>query len=1245
MAIQHSGPQGYEHQYRVSAFVTFARMGRALIRADVESTEDLLLTFKDGGKLEVQVKSSDADVHMTDLAEILCHFGGRQAASNLIDRMITDRKLRALIVVGGKCSSDLMSLICKPPTIAKRRVDLTQFFPPLVKLISEAAWLSGKTALKKERRTFCLQLGKTLSSLSSKDRLHLLSRMVIWENIGRDRLVAVGSSVLARRGGVPTELVSTWFEKSESSVKAARDGSDLVASLLQTTSEVRGQWLMDPRTDFEDRSDLTLAGRLQQDHVLLLTGMMFSGKSYIARRMGLEFQRKGIQAFSCASVAEAELLNQRMGTRPYFCLLEDPFGHVELAPHADEEYHRLEKLCGQLRAGYLVVTSRIELVKQIKGSGHLELLGGKHIWTDTTLHDASIASRIWELSCGRGTVTEELATMVGNGLTTLPAGEMLQPGQLSMLAHSSRPIQTFSDALAEGRKTASTWAIMLARSTSMRWLLSVLALACSTDKSVSLLTIAYILARPESDQPGKYENLGFAFGGKSETKGLPQYGQHYDLSDEDSGSLDELQKRGFIRVTGDDQVVFPHPEYREVALLCLMALGQQGTKRVLEHAKFAILCPEPRAAISTVETVHELYRRTNAKEWLTVLQQGLTSIFPSVADRALDVLMQYFGELDKQARLDAQRALQNQGGPIRWEKEIPYLQAGAVPFVDKPSEIDLTLADLANPVRRFTSEVVFAVIERADPQEITGEDGRTMIRLFEIIPERFIRARIIALAATSPLAAQLLPQLCRVCPASLRGRLLDATLRAWSGLANKIRFRIVTSLRRSLVDPIDAIPYSQTLLNFEEKGDEWGLWGAIFPQFLRLYTPILAPVECSNLVHVTFESVRRVSALILERIAVAWIERLEEIESEDSVPPGDALSVILHILALPKGKRRSELFDRVLRVPSTGLRMFTIQNAVAHYSNLSTEEVAALHQAIAAANEHSSWMKAAAITAGRVPPAIAKLTGVSDGSKLSVKTLNDGQLRACLHVFLGEPQPLWWIDTHHRNPAFWDPIVQSIAQDPSDPNFDLAISSVLGDRLNGKGNFETFAELWQKLVRQDRRVVDMLLLLMVSLCCSISTVEAHPLWEMLLDAMPSDQRAEALTYVKKYITPLEISAGRENLAGLLGRHLFFQDILPRFPYDSRAFVWAVNDANQGRGLSEAMEYVAGAPADLCLIESCELLLRSVGATLHGPDAGGLVQALRNRRTELFEVRPSGPIEPVIHPADFMEGQLGFPWLR
>jgi hypothetical protein len=55
-----------------------------------------------------------------------------------------------------------------------------------------------------------------------------------------------------------------------------------------------------------------------------------------------------------------------------------------------------------------------------------------------------------------------------------------------------------------------------------------------------------------------------------------------------------------------------------------------------------------------------------------------------------------------------------------------------------------------------------------------------------------------------------------------------------------------------------------------------------------------------------------------------------------------------------------------------------------------------------------------------------------------IDTVPPTLIEAAVHVYSGQPQPLWWLGTHHGGEEVWEPVLETLARRPGHPLFELA---------------------------------------------------------------------------------------------------------------------------------------------------------------------------------------------------------------
>jgi hypothetical protein len=110
--ITHAGPQGYEFQYAATCLLGLENLSEAQSKLLVEhgGAEDAELSFVIDSNLrsiDIQAKSSQDDLSLSEFASFLAHFTPYKADQNLLSHLQNDPNRSALFVVGGRCRDAL----------------------------------------------------------------------------------------------------------------------------------------------------------------------------------------------------------------------------------------------------------------------------------------------------------------------------------------------------------------------------------------------------------------------------------------------------------------------------------------------------------------------------------------------------------------------------------------------------------------------------------------------------------------------------------------------------------------------------------------------------------------------------------------------------------------------------------------------------------------------------------------------------------------------------------------------------------------------------------------------------------------------------------------------------------------------------------------------------------------------------------------------------------------------------------
>lgn len=355
-----------------------------------------------------------------------------------------------------------------------------------------------------------------------------------------------------------------------------------------------------------------------------------------------------------------------------------------------------------------------------------------------------------------------------------------------------------------------------------------------------------------------------------------------------------------------------------------------------------------------------------------------------------------------------------------------------------------------------------------------------------------------------------------------------------------------------------------------------------------------------------------------------WIDWLERNERAGRLPSEFSLGVteILLQATAAEPERRESRVTRLLDFTGTGAKITFIADLIDQWSLLRDDERAAVFERLKCGRSDDRWLQAVTLTRSEVPDAVV-VTLLPEGIDLSqpptrlIDMAPPSLIEAAIHVYSGQPQPLWWLGTHHSGDAVWEPVMEIIARWPDHPLFELAWEHIA---FNGDG--KRVSRIVDDLgAKNAERALSILLRIKVG-CTGNFMPEA---WATLLRlAADSDEHGQWLDRMVEASPAIldDISNLRDwlsddgDLRGMLDR--LQNDFLPlemaKIVFD------APHDVDAREMQDNAVKVLAflvhGRPP--LLFGTCDRLLRWLEhATV---DTAELVTLLRERRAAIFAER-------------------------
>lgn len=145
---------------------------------------------------------------------------------------------------------------------------------------------------------------------------------------------------------------------------------------------------------------------------------------------------------------------------------------------------------------------------------------------------------------------------------------------------------------------------------------------------------------------------------------------------------------------------------------------------------------------------------------------------------------------------------------------------------------------------------------------------------------------------------------------------------------------------------------------------------------------------------------------------------------------GSALGVARPLLENSRDnhKAREHISEKLLSCKDTNFIAITLSDYINNWDLLSdTEKEIIIRLFENDKRVDKEWLKAISLTRRYVPTEIQKVISGEDilnkDPQLIISNMDDQLLLKCLNIYLGYPQPLWWIGTHHEIDTPWSDIL------------------------------------------------------------------------------------------------------------------------------------------------------------------------------------------------------------------------------
>ncbi len=906
--------------------------------------------------------------------------------------------------------------------------------------------------------------------------------MIIIEQVNETELESRCAGRLRQEHNIPGDRVDDVLHRLRAAVKAAKaaakDAYPLVHAVLAAATPVS----IGPPGYVDRGSETDLISLLSRDKVLLLSGTPRVGKSFAARQVAADFGRHGydLQEFSDVDAAERFLLETTPALR--LALLDDPLGGAHVAPDATRSLARIERLIGRLPAHRrLVVAQGAEPLLATARAATLDAIStAGHRWTDLSALPRQFLVVLWASLCAHFSVPDSLAAFVRNEIDT--GTLVLEPGCLDYLAANHQRVSAppTIDGLT---RVARTDAAVLGRalaSDGYERLLTELALTTSAREPISFLELAFVGGAGGATLPSRSSNRGtfVTIGGPPPPVApAPSYERRPELTMAERDAIESLERRRLLSINAEPAVGFAHPFYRAAAESLLDAATQGLAVSAVQALERGLFCLSPITSRATARNLDWAFDKLGSRPEASsaLLNQavgGLRSFYPATRDICFRFLVRRLGNLPAEMRNKLPHWVSTvtsvRLAELEWtngQAHLPYGEHLGTDFIERYFS-HVRRQDVATELALLDAVDGFVSTERAaralgflkdEPTAMTA----TMAGRLLSYDEGAIRAETVRvwLAVQRSDDDEILERVFADDHPSCAVAAYKGVLDGWGDLAPERRGRLLDGIAAMAGDPAAAVALMDRLVLFnrmEETGKTppWTVFERLLPIVMGAL-PYNATFIDERLFAVARSSLEALPAASIVAICDRWIDWLQRNEDEGRLPSDFSLGAVDILLSATPNQ--PELRDgrvaRLLVFHGTGATIRCIADLIDHWDMLTTEEQSAVLKCITMERPDRAWLQGTALTRDAVPCTVqTAILGpgfdLAVGADSLVSNVPPNLLGAAVHVFAGNPQPLWYLGVHHSGKSVWEPVIERLARMPEHPLFEVALEETA---LTGNG--------------------------------------------------------------------------------------------------------------------------------------------------------------------------------------------------
>ena len=1178
MSVEIVGAQGFDYQYTVTLYMIlkYLEMDHFEVLVENESFEDAKLSYQLEDKtyhIELQVKKKASEIAYDEFATWLAHFQKSKSDCFILDRIQQSDTNYLVFVTNNRCTDNVSKFVGKENEIKENKICFSAEMLKDLKL-RMLKGIDNKNELGRKRKEHIEQYFNQKKNELNK----VLGRVYIIER--KDQIEREIYIILKEQYQIPKMICRDVMNQMLDVVRQGRDsGEDITALIREILKNKRFSRVLPEDKSFYKRDSIDiLKSELLQKNLLLLTGVPFSGKTYIAKTIAQELQDNGYYVKLTDNIIEDQeayyfLMSPENDSR--LLLIEDPFGHIGKS----ENYIQIrDKIEGLIRDRLsinrkVIITSRLDILLDVFQKKQIEecKIQGNG-WINTSISSKEEAEKIWLRFYGESDESLQVFERLKRSFDHHDETVFLEIGEMRHLLLSVQNINVLThmstDEIIKQARISSEEVCRKIKSYGETYkdIFILLGCFCNTVRSVSVKDLAYILCSNEesvSIRQKMEEEVTVSIGDRQKNSHIhqefPVYAQMPKLDEDIISILRVLCEKGYIykeRIT--NEIYFLHPIYTYASKLLLQEEIEDDwdIEKYIKYMRRAIGSLSSNAAFCSLCQLGQEFDREQMI--IDCIVEGSRSIFPAIRDVSILYLDQNFDNLNEQVQKDFMKNIRNGRTAdkyMQWNGNECWYQMDGKHYFDFfnmddfwGKDINFTLEEIEERVRKkenFSKKEIYDILSSS----LADNLSREFLEYTLLSDEAVIRSRAIFYLFKN-YAAKLDFEKTEYLQRFENYNVVYGMLKGMFSSVNDFSEENVKKLiiyfqkqfeRKSVSMYVEDL-FDKFGVEYDSKAIDWGkyaeaerlriwkIWAALFSKWLVCFP---AKFMGMNEPHMSLNIDRSLKYLNNQKevvdVANAWIQWIHNYSKYHSVNDY-GMSVLDYLITGTKNSAclRKGMIKKELKVNSTSLVTAHISHIVDLWDMLTDEERKDICEYLK--NEmrgDMKWIQAVALTRKNVTKDIQiAITGnvfLDKEPKKIIDTLNEKNiLTECLHIFCGFPQPLWFNGYHHSGKySLWDGVMMEVLKkDIVDENYNISLREMIDELYNNNDHrFVNGYDVYKEMLSDEekrKQIFERLAYTSVT-----QNQDNKKMWDELLQACSEEEKKQYFLIISNFIEMVE----------------------------------------------------------------------------------------------------------------------------